>query len=287
MVNGICFFGGLAIAAVPVFTGFVRGHPVTASENPGLVFGWFGSYLVVILMFGVIRIAAPLKVASELRAGYSTLPLATLSVDIRDPRDGRILLPAGEGPRKGIFRIGELRRGAAVPVDRPLAPTPQPPPPLVELERPPGGGGVVWSRRWLSSFQQVVAAAEPDALLVGALREPLTESVVSQYQPGARLHYTYLLAVRPTGLEFWNDGERVALIARIPRTAVTAVDQVEIQNDRLLIAGIAISVLDPHGIPTEVQLLALRPRHPLLFVARSDVPALAESMRRALGLASV
>ena len=136
----------------------------------------------------------------------------------------------------------------------------------------------------MAAFHAAVAASEPDALLIDALRRPLVEGAVSQFRPGARVHYTYLLAVLPSGLQFWQYTERPALIAEIPRASITDVGPESIMNDRLPILGVAISIIDPAGNPTELPFLPLRPAHPLLFVRSDDIPALIDSIRQKLGM---
>ncbi|MDP9026627.1 MAG: hypothetical protein M3N46_03610 [Actinomycetota bacterium] len=280
----VCFFGGLALVAMVSFTGFATGHPFTASEHPVAVYGWFLSFMVVVVMVGVTGFATPSKARRELLAGYSTLPLSTLTVDIRDPRDGRILLPAGEGPRYGYFRIGALRRDAGRFADRQVNLRTDEPGPIRTLEIPGGARGLAWGRARLRAFHAAIAAAEPDALLIDALRHPLVESAVAQVRPGARLHYTYLLAALPTGLQFWQDTEHPALIAEIPRGSIVDVVEQYIQNDQASLLGISVQITDPAGIPTELPFLPLRPRHPLLFVKRNDIPALIGALRQKWGM---
>jgi len=186
----VCFFGGLVLLVVVAFTGFATHHPFTATDHPVFVYGWFVGFMIVVAMIGVTGFATPAALRRELRAGYSTLPLSTLSVDIRDPRDGRILLPAGEGPRHGIFGIRALRRDASRYPDRPLGTSATEPDAIRRFDIPGGPRGLLWGRARLAAFHGAIAASEPDALLIDALRQPLVEGAVSQFRPGALVHYT-------------------------------------------------------------------------------------------------
>lgn len=278
------FFIDLAVFMTIAYMGFAGHVIISATQRPPVLYVMAAVFLGAVMMIGVTGYVLPFQTRRELRAGYSTLPSATLSVDVRDPRDGRILLPAGVGPRKRKIRLGPLRRAATAVVDRPVTPPVDEPAPLRTLDVSGKAGGLPWTRRRLEAFEGAVAEAVPDALLIGALRHPLAEVVTAQFRPGARINYLYLLAVHSAGLQLWQNPRHPSLILEIPRDSIVEVLAEYIQNGRAMILGVSVGITAPNGIAIELPFLPQRPRHPLLFVKSDDLDALMNSMRRIWGM---
>ena len=280
----VVFFVDLAVFFTIAVVGFAGHTIISATQHPPVLYVMAAVFVLVLAMWVVTGYAFPFRMRRELRAGYSTLPWATLSVDVRDPRDGRILVPAGVGERKRTMKLGALRSAAAATADRPVTPLVDEPVPLRTLDVSGRAGGSPWTRRGLDAFERTVAAAVPDALLIGALRHPLAEALAAEFRPGVRLRYLYLLVVRPTGLQLWQDPRRPSLILEIPRASLVEVLPTQIQNGRLSILGVSIGITDPAGVAAELPFLVQRPRHPLLFMEIDDVFALMNSMRSIWGM---
>lgn len=278
------FFADLGVFVAIACLGFSGHVIISATRHPPVLYVIAAIFIMAVAMIGVTGYAVPFRIRRELRAGYSTLPSAALSVDVRDPRNGLILLPVGVGPRKGVFRLGPVRRLATTTVDRPVTPPVDEPAPLRTLDVEGKVGGLPWTRRRLEAFERTVAAAVPDALLIGALRHPLAEALAAQFRPGVRINYLYLLAVHSAGLQLWQNPRHPSLILEIPQHAIVEVLPEYIQNGRAMILGVSIAITAPSGIAAELPFLPQRPRHPLLFVKSDDLDALMNSMRLVWGM---